>query len=74
MLAGFDGASQTLAPNSAAAYVPLKSFEERAKLGVTVRGHHGRGAAPHLPTSTRRACSSSRRRSSRASARRAATA
>jgi multidrug efflux pump subunit AcrB len=38
MLAGFDGASQTLAPNSAAAYVPLKSFEERAKLGVTFQG------------------------------------
>jgi hydrophobe/amphiphile efflux-1 (HAE1) family protein len=38
MLAGFDGASQTLAPNSAAAYVPLKSFEERQKLGVTLEG------------------------------------
>ncbi len=38
MLAGFDGASQTLAPNSAAAYVPLKSFEERKKLGVTFQG------------------------------------
>ncbi|WP_293882873.1 efflux RND transporter permease subunit [Sphingomonas sp.] len=36
MLAGFDGPSQTLAPNSAAAYIPLKSFEERAKLGVTL--------------------------------------
>jgi hydrophobe/amphiphile efflux-1 (HAE1) family protein len=36
MLAGFDGASQTLAPNSAAAYVPLQSFEERKKLGVTL--------------------------------------
>ena len=35
MLAGFDGASQTQAPNAAAAYVPLKSFEEREKLGVT---------------------------------------
>ena len=35
MLAGFDGPSQTLAPNSAAAYIPLKSFEERQKLGVT---------------------------------------
>src|SRR3546814_7605334 len=34
MLAGFDGPSQTLAPNSAAAYFPLKSFEERGKLGV----------------------------------------
>ena len=34
MLAGFDGPSQTLAPNSAAAYVPLLSFEERRKLGV----------------------------------------
>ncbi len=34
MLAGFDGASQTLAPNAAAAYIPLKSFEERARLGV----------------------------------------
>ncbi len=37
MLAGFDGPSQTLAPNSAAAYVPLQSFEERAKLGVTLQ-------------------------------------
>ncbi|HET6525252.1 multidrug efflux RND transporter permease subunit [Sphingopyxis sp.] len=35
MLAGFDGPSQTLAPNSAAAYFPLKSFEERKELGVT---------------------------------------
>ncbi|WCT71852.1 multidrug efflux RND transporter permease subunit [Sphingomonas naphthae] len=35
MLAGFDGPSQTLAPNSAAAYFPLKSFEERQALGVT---------------------------------------
>ncbi|TRW14944.1 efflux RND transporter permease subunit [Glacieibacterium frigidum] len=38
MLAGFDGPSQTLAPNAAAAYIPLKSFEERAKLGVTFEG------------------------------------
>ena len=38
MLAGFDGPSQTLAPNSAAAYIPLKSFEERQKLGVTFAG------------------------------------
>ncbi|MBA3942315.1 MAG: hydrophobe/amphiphile efflux-1 family RND transporter, partial [Sphingopyxis sp.] len=38
MLAGFDGPSQTLAPNSAAAYVPLKSFAERKKLGVTLEG------------------------------------
>ncbi|UAJ09097.1 efflux RND transporter permease subunit [Glacieibacterium megasporae] len=37
MLAGFDGPSQTSAPNSAAAYIPLKSFEERAKLGVTLQ-------------------------------------
>jgi hydrophobe/amphiphile efflux-1 (HAE1) family protein len=36
MLAGFDGPSQTLAPNSAAAYFPLKSFAERQKLGVTL--------------------------------------
>ncbi|MBL7439159.1 efflux RND transporter permease subunit, partial [Escherichia coli] len=35
MLAGFDGPSQTLAPNSAAAYVPLLSFDERKKLGVS---------------------------------------
>ncbi|HMC92292.1 MAG TPA: efflux RND transporter permease subunit, partial [Allosphingosinicella sp.] len=35
MLAGFDGASQTLAPNAAAAYIPLESFEERKKLGVS---------------------------------------
>ena len=37
MLAGFDGPSQTLAPNSAAAYIPLKSFEDREKLGVTLQ-------------------------------------
>jgi hydrophobe/amphiphile efflux-1 (HAE1) family protein len=37
MLAGFDGASQTLAPNSAAAYVPLLSFEEREKVGVSLK-------------------------------------
>ncbi|WP_230632504.1 efflux RND transporter permease subunit [Sphingomonas sp. Leaf37] len=36
MLAGFDGPSQTLAPNAAAAYIPLKSFEERGELGVTL--------------------------------------
>ncbi len=35
MLAGFDGPSQTLAPNAAAAYIPLDSFEEREKLGVS---------------------------------------
>ena len=35
MLAGFDGASQTQAPNAAAAYIPLDSFAERKKLGVT---------------------------------------
>jgi hydrophobe/amphiphile efflux-1 (HAE1) family protein len=35
MLAGFDGPSQTLGPSSAAAYFPLKSFEERRKLGVS---------------------------------------
>jgi len=37
MLAGFDGPSQTLAPNTAAAYVPLKSFAERGKLGVNLQ-------------------------------------
>ena len=35
MLAGFDGPSQTLAPNTAAAYVPLESFEKRQELGVS---------------------------------------
>jgi hydrophobe/amphiphile efflux-1 (HAE1) family protein len=35
MLAGFDGPSQTLAPNAAAAYIPLDSFQEREKLGVS---------------------------------------
>lgn len=29
MLAGFDGPSQTLAPNAAAAYIPLKDFKDR---------------------------------------------
>jgi hydrophobe/amphiphile efflux-1 (HAE1) family protein len=37
MLAGFDGASQTQAPNAAAAYIPLKSFEERRKLGANLQ-------------------------------------
>ena len=35
MLAGFNGPTQTLSPESAAAYFPLKSFAEREKLGVT---------------------------------------
>ena len=35
MLAGFDGPSQTAAPNAGACYIPFKSFEEREKLGVT---------------------------------------
>ena len=34
MLSGFDGASQTQAPNAAAAYFPLTSFEDRKKLGL----------------------------------------
>ena len=38
MLAGFDGPSQTLAPNAAAAYIPLDSFEDRARAGVTFAG------------------------------------
>ena len=54
MLAGFDGASQTQAPNAAAAYVPFKSFEERAKLGR----HAARASWPRRrsapPTSTKR--------------------
>jgi multidrug efflux pump subunit AcrB len=35
MLAGFDGPSQTMAPNAAAAYFPLESFEKRKELGVS---------------------------------------
>ncbi|NJR78506.1 efflux RND transporter permease subunit [Sphingomonas corticis] len=35
MLAGFDGPSQTLAPNAAAAYIPLKDFEDRKGVHVT---------------------------------------
>jgi hydrophobe/amphiphile efflux-1 (HAE1) family protein len=38
MLAGFDGPTQTLGPSTAAAYFPLKTFEERKKLGVTFAG------------------------------------
>jgi hydrophobe/amphiphile efflux-1 (HAE1) family protein len=38
MLSGFDGASQTQAPNAAAAYFVLDSFEDREKLGVTLAG------------------------------------
>ncbi|MGI4878242.1 MAG: efflux RND transporter permease subunit [Janthinobacterium lividum] len=36
MLAGYDGPSSTNAPNSAVAYVPLKTFEERQRLGVNL--------------------------------------
>ncbi len=36
MLAGFERAVADARPNSAAAYVPLQSFEERKKLGVTL--------------------------------------
>ena len=42
MLAGFDGPSQTLAPNAAAAYIPLKDFKDRP--GISRRPDHGRGA------------------------------
>jgi hydrophobe/amphiphile efflux-1 (HAE1) family protein len=35
MLAGFDGASQTLAPNAAAAYIPLKDFKDRPGVHVS---------------------------------------
>ncbi len=35
MLAGFDGPSQTLAPNSAAAYIPLKDFKDRPGIHVS---------------------------------------
>ena len=38
MLAGFDGPSQTLAPNSAASYVALKPFAERQAMGLTAAG------------------------------------
>ncbi|PXA92437.1 hydrophobe/amphiphile efflux-1 family RND transporter [Nostoc sp. 3335mG] len=34
MLAGFDGPSQTLAPNAAAAYIPLKDFKDRRGIHV----------------------------------------
>jgi hydrophobe/amphiphile efflux-1 (HAE1) family protein len=35
MLAGFDGPSQTLAPNAAAAYIPLKDFKDREGIHVS---------------------------------------
>ncbi len=55
MLAGFDGASQTQVPNAAAAYVPLKSFEERKKLGaISPPSWPRRKSAP--PTSTKHGC------------------
>jgi hydrophobe/amphiphile efflux-1 (HAE1) family protein len=38
MFAGFDGPSQTSAPNSAAIYFPFKSFAERRAEGVTYAG------------------------------------
>jgi hydrophobe/amphiphile efflux-1 (HAE1) family protein len=34
MLAGFDGPHQSFAPNTAAAYFPFQTFEEREKLGT----------------------------------------
>lgn len=37
MLAGFDGASRTQAPNSATAYVALKDFKTRGKLGADIK-------------------------------------
>ena len=54
MLAGFDGASQTLAPNAAAAYVPLQVVRGAQEARRDARQHHGRGAASAPPTSTRR--------------------
>ncbi|HEY0044446.1 MAG TPA: multidrug efflux RND transporter permease subunit [Allosphingosinicella sp.] len=45
MLAGFDGASQTLAPNAAAAYFPLDSFEDRQKLGKSFEDIMGEAMA-----------------------------
>jgi hydrophobe/amphiphile efflux-1 (HAE1) family protein len=38
MFAGFDGPSQTAAPNSAAVYFPFKSFAERKDEGATYAG------------------------------------
>ncbi|HLZ79712.1 MAG TPA: efflux RND transporter permease subunit, partial [Sphingomonas sp.] len=38
MFAGFDGPSQTAAPNSAAVYFPFKSFQERKAEGATYKG------------------------------------
>jgi hydrophobe/amphiphile efflux-1 (HAE1) family protein len=38
MFAGFDGPSQTQAPNGAAIYFPFKSFAERSEEGVTYAG------------------------------------
>ena len=38
MFAGFDGPSQTAAPNAGAIYFPFKSFAEREALGVTYKG------------------------------------
>jgi hydrophobe/amphiphile efflux-1 (HAE1) family protein len=38
MFAGFDGPSQTQAPNSGAIYFPFKSFAERKALGATYAG------------------------------------
>ena len=38
MFAGFDGPSQTAAPNAGAIYFPFKSFAEREALGVTYGG------------------------------------
>ena len=46
MLAGFDGASQTQAPNAAAAYVPLQSLRS-AEARRHAAEHHGGSAEAH---------------------------
>ena len=73
MFAGFDGPSQTLAPNSAAAYIPLKSFAERKKLKASpTPSIMAEAQKADRRLSTRRGSCSCRRRPFRASSRPAA--
>ena len=55
MLAGFDGAFADAGAQCRGGYIPLKSFEEREKLGVDFAQIMAE-AQKRPPTSTRRGC------------------
>ncbi|WP_414900343.1 efflux RND transporter permease subunit [Sphingomonas flavalba] len=52
--AGFDGASQTMAPNTATAFFPFKTFGERSGLGVSYEQilNNARGAVADIDEAT----------------------